>query len=341
MRQDVAVSMTIGYFTAAVLTSRNLTNWATQLPASEPNRELEQLVEKHAKRSAKFGGSEITEQLESKFNDLHALGKKPPVTKEYLAKPTAPTKLKSSDLFKKEPKEPFKKDPTKGHKVLLIGDSLMAGIGPALKNALATQKHIASHLIAKIGTGLARPDRYNWSEALRDELKDHQYKMVIVLLGTNDTQNIKVGKKGLRFGGPTWHSTYAARVHELMSTSCNASAEVYWLGLPLMRDREFNQKASHLNTVIKSIARSHKCVRYVALSDQGERSAQYTAYVSEGTRQIKVRAPDGIHYTPAGAKLMSELLMPKILNSADILALKRDALGSHNSKQNSIIFGDN
>lgn len=318
----VVLSLLIGYFTASVLTSRNLTNWATQLPVNNPNQELERILQKHAKRSAKLGGDAVTQKLESNFTQLHDMATKP-LSSEPLppnnrtktgtltqAPQSQPQRLRPRDITT-TPLVAASKIKAANDRALLIGDSLMAGIGPFLSYVLQTKKHLKPQLVAKIGTGLARPDRFDWTRVLREDLKSQRFRIMVILLGTNDTQNIKVGKKGFLFGGPTWQRIYTERLEELMTTACRKSEVVYWLGLPTMRDPEFSRKASHLNAVIKSAAVSHSCIRYIDLQEPRTDTA-YTAYASLGLRQIKVRAPDGIHFTTEGAKLLSASLLEKI-----------------------------
>ncbi len=330
---NLAVSLACGYFAAAVLTSRSISNWAMQLPATESSEALEILVKTHAKRSSNFGGDKLTRTLESDFQSFHERAKVPLLTNEVItpqsdSNPSRPSstlmhnpsplmteyrrKGGAKDIDKQRPNLSVnKKD------VLLIGDSLMAGIGPTLKISLARKQKLKSNLIAKIGTGLARPDRFNWAETLKKEARLQKYQKMIVLLGTNDTQNIKLGRKGFLFGGTAWLKTYSARVDEIMRISCESSESVYWLGLPAMRDKEFNRKAMHLNKVIKSVAANHDCVRYLDLNP-GKESEDYQAYASHGDHQVKIRAPDGIHYTPAGALLLTNAILPKILHKSDI-----------------------
>jgi len=319
----VVISLLVGYFTASVLTSRNLTNWATQLPVNGPNQEVERMVQKHARRSAKLGGDAVTQRLESNFKHVHEIAKKPISTELSLplplnSKPTLtptpqpiPKRVRSQDIPTAHHVQATPHGAKANASALLVGDSLMAGIGPSLGNELLIKQHLKPQLVAKIGTGLARPDRYDWTRALSEEFKKQRFKLTVILLGTNDTQNIKIGKKGVLFGGPAWHRIYVERVEDLMTAACRGSDAVFWLGLPTMRDPEFRRKASHLNAVIKSVARSYSCIRYIDLEEPSTDTA-YTAYASLGVQQIKVRSPDGIHYTSAGAKLLSAYLLTKL-----------------------------
>ncbi|GAB2889826.1 hypothetical protein GCM10027046_17930 [Uliginosibacterium flavum] len=191
-----------------------------------------------------------------------------------------------------------------GLQVALAGDSMMAvGLAPALSRGLVADKGVRLLRAYRSGTGLARPEVYDWLQQYPQMLGSAQPQLVICALGANDGQNVQVGKKVLEFGSPEWDEFYRARLTAYLDMLLKQQARVLWVGMPVMKERRFAQKMLHMNALVRAELQRYPAVTWLdpnpTLGYADNAFAQYRA--NEHGKLIKMRADDGIHMTDEGA----------------------------------------
>jgi hypothetical protein len=197
-----------------------------------------------------------------------------------------------------------------GPSVLLIGDSIMAGIGPVIKNDVLSSLKGSAEIEAKVATGLARPDVFDWRGELRKATETDRYDYIVMLLGTNDSQDFVEGGHILAYGTEEWVKAYTSRVAELMAAACAGADRGVWIGLPPMKSAAFNRKALRINNWAQRQAAAHPCMQYVSLDHViGDEQGSFTSYRKIKNSLEKVRNVDGIHITKAGGALVSAALV--------------------------------
>ena len=123
--------------------------------------------------------------------------------------PTVPTSLTKEDT-----------PAAQNNNILIVGDSLMGGVGPQLKRLLRKEhKQSNPTLKWKSSTGLTRGDYFNWPKTLSDLLEKRSYNLVVAIFGTNDNQSVEHNRKILKYGTPEWFAFYRARVDEVLRLS--------------------------------------------------------------------------------------------------------------------------
>jgi hypothetical protein len=202
---------------------------------------------------------------------------------------------------------------SKGPNVLLMGDSMMVSLAPTLKKGILGLGGTTS-VDARVSTGLARPDVYNWPQAVHRKAKKEKYDYIVVVLGTNDGQDFAKNGRVLPYGSRDWVAEYRTRLKKMMATSCRAASQkVLWLGLPPMRKTSFNRKIHRINSWIKRQSTKFDCVEYVDLNDvYGDQKGRYLAYKDINAQLEKIRTSDGIHITRIGGKLLTKEIIPII-----------------------------
>ncbi len=223
------------------------------------------------------------------------------------------------------PSEPTAESGPAGAAVLLLGDSMMAGsLGSAIALSLSREPKPRLVRAVQTATGLTRPDVFDWMKVLPPLLEREKPTFVICSLGANDATNIRQGDRAIEFGHAGWHSAYAQRVKAVMGVLTARGARVLWLGLPPMRNASFSEKARHLNIIFAQAAREVAGVEYLDVEMLVARDGEYATFMrdSEG-RFVRVRMEDGIHYAPAGAKLISRWLVDWIYERGSLLGAAR------------------
>jgi uncharacterized protein len=196
--------------------------------------------------------------------------------------------------------------------VVLAGDSMMAvGFGTGLMRKAGEDKKLRILRAFKSGTGLARPDVFNWLDQYPAMVGSEKPDVVIVAIGANDGQSFVVDGRVLSFGSEEWRKTYQSRVANFLATVESTGARVLWVGLPPMRSEPFNQRISIVNRIAYTVV-SHdpqaswwSTASYVA---DASGSFREFAATSDGGL-VRLRTSDGIHFTEEGASTMMAVLM--------------------------------
>ena len=200
--------------------------------------------------------------------------------------------------------------PTAANKlrVVVVGDSLAAGLGTYLERALNPSLVRVSPQ-GRISTGLARPDYFNWFAAMRTIVERFDPDLVFVMLGENDDQALRTpgGQTATPIGTPAWPPAYERRVVKLMRIATSNGARVVWVGLPNVRAEEWRLALiQRQNGVFVDAANQ---VRNVAFFDTWKAFSTpkggYTAYYRNGDTVELIRESDGIHFTSAGYLLLA------------------------------------
>ena len=196
--------------------------------------------------------------------------------------------------------------------VVLAGDSMMAvGFGTGLMRKAGEDQNLRILRVFKSGTGLARPDVFNWMEQYPAMLGPEKPDVVIVAIGANDGQSFVVDGKVLLFGSEAWRKTYQSRVAEFLAMVESTGARVLWVGLPPMRSEPFNQRILVVNRIAYTVvSQDPKASWWSTTSFVGDASGSYREFAElPNGRLVRLRAPDGIHFAEEGTSAMMAVLM--------------------------------
>lgn len=188
--------------------------------------------------------------------------------------------------------------------VELLGDSMMAvGLAPYLIQHLKQDFKINVVRAYRSGTGLARPEVFDWTEQYPKIVGNAQADIIVCAIGANDAQSFLINNKPVQFGSEAWSAEYLKRVDELLDLAAPNHRPVLWLALPSMRSAKFSKHASQLNAIVKAKLEEREGVIWMDANTflSGDEKS-YVEYVQEGDKLVRLRLDDGIHYSNAGAE---------------------------------------
>ena len=205
-------------------------------------------------------------------------------------------------------KGPIRK-PTAGNKlrVVVVGDSLASGLGVYLERVLKPSLVRVSRQ-GRISTGLARPDYFDWPEAMSEIVDRFRPDLIVIMLGENDNQALRTpdGREETPVGTFEWPQAYEERVEDFMRLATSRGARVVWAGLPIVSDRGRWTIVERQNDVFDQAADLVDDVAYLdtwgmfAAPDGG-----YTAYYRDGSTVQLVRESDGLHFNADGYTILA------------------------------------
>ena len=204
---------------------------------------------------------------------------------------------------------------TKNDKIFFVGDSMMQGIAPHVRNTLFKEHGIESIDLSKQSTGLAYTQYFNWPQLIKDTFSANpEIKLLVVFLGPNDPWDIPAGKglPYIKFQSPEWENIYRTRIKEIIQTAQNHQAQIIWLGVPNMKKAKLNDSMLYLNNLYLTEAEQNK-IQFIPTNNiVGNNNDQYTNFVQVGEKNVKVRIDDGIHFTIAGQQLIAQKVLSYI-----------------------------
>jgi hypothetical protein len=193
--------------------------------------------------------------------------------------------------------------PASAPQIVLAGDSMMAvGLAPVLRRGLGVNVVKAY----RSGTGLARPEVFDWLEQYPKMVAGANPVLVICALGANDGQNVQSGKNVLTFGTPEWDAFYRERLTAYLDLLTRNDHKVLWIGMPLMRSPAFAKKMKHMNALVQDVLKAYPQVSWLDPDPAlGYDEAVFAQYKPDARgKMIKLRADDGIHMTDEGAAFL-------------------------------------
>lgn len=315
--KETAVVLAVAGVVAVALDSEGLLAWARRLEVGRGQAALVRaLVPVHA-ALVKLG-ADAPRRWASRAREellLRVGGEGDPLLAEGWVEP-ASVAVAEAALPRSPPLAPARKsaealpapEVPAGEGVLLLGDSMMGGsLGSTLERTLTVSSGLRVARATQLGTGLARPDVYDWMKVVPALLQRERPRFVVISLGANDATNLLENGEQLDYGEARWRQVYAGRVEAMMRALAGEKTRVLWLALPPMRDRRLSARAAFLNRVFAQCARK---VPRVELLEVGlliaDAQRQFATFVkAPDGRLLRYRLDDGVHLAPAGARAVA------------------------------------
>jgi uncharacterized protein len=194
--------------------------------------------------------------------------------------------------------------------VLVIGDGLAGGLGAGLVRMAEDGSNAEIVNRFQESSGLARPEVYDWTEALPKIMGGKDFTDVVILIGVNDRQPIRAGDARHDFGTPEWAQAYLANAEGLLDVLNLAGVKIHWVALPPMGDAKYDSDMKAVAALQKQAAES-KGAAYVDLrKDFSAPDGNYTDTGPDDTGVVrKLRASDGITFYKQGNNRFAQLVL--------------------------------
>jgi len=199
-------------------------------------------------------------------------------------------------------------------RVWIVGDSIVRETSFALRKMLESA-HVSVETFVSLGSGLTRPDLFDWHAKLREIGKNSKPELVIIMMGASDIQKMQGNGQTLACGTPEWDAEYARRVDVALEILTSGGArQIFWVGLPDMRDEELNRFVHNVNGIIQTRVAAKPSVRFFdAARLLSKKSGQFSAYIpGKDGMPILARSSDGKHLSLQGGELLAQAIWADI-----------------------------
>ncbi len=185
--------------------------------------------------------------------------------------------------------------------VAVLGDSVAHDLARGMEDLFDNNRRVRVIRQTKFATGLVRTDYYNWNAVANAFMRLHNPDIVVVVIGGNDRQDIRVNGRRYDPLSKGWVHEYEQRVARFMRHFERRHTRVYWVSLPPVRSDKLSRAYRAINRIYAREAKRHG-FHYVDVWNKFTTS--HGAYSSfgeslEGVRR-QLRLNDGEHFTPVG-----------------------------------------
>ncbi|MBB5065590.1 DUF459 domain-containing protein [Granulicella mallensis] len=195
--------------------------------------------------------------------------------------------------------------------IALAGDSMMAvGMSSTILRQASLYKNLSFVHAFKSGTGLARPEVFNWQLEYPAMLKEARPDFVLVAIGANDGQGFVEDGVTYPFGSDGWKRIYQRRVQAYLDMLEENGATVIWLGLPPMKSDVYDARIALINRIDYSVVSASPHAIWVGTAGLvGDGSGRFRDYGEIDGHTTRLRQSDGIHLSDDGATLITTKLL--------------------------------
>lgn len=229
-----------------------------------------------------------------------------PATTE--APTTRPPTTPSSTTTTTEPgpRRPTAADPLR---IVLAGDSVMAGLAPALKAAVEADGTAQVRFVLTPSVLRDPTVRFKWNQ----QLEELNPEIIVMFVGTWESEVLRTGD-GAASTDPTWRTQYEANVLDpWLQLITSRGASVIWIGNPAVGNEEANAAFTALNEAYADLPSRWPSVTYLSAQEalNGPEPGFHDVISDADGTWVRTRQLDGLHLCPGGAALLAdEVLVP-------------------------------
>ncbi len=210
------------------------------------------------------------------------------------------------------------------YRILILGDSLGEGIWLGLANAFQKDRSLKLFNRAKWGTGFSRRVYIGRPKEFDPMLASIRPDIVVIAVGARDAAvPIREGRKKHLFGSARWREIYSERLDAILQHLKRKKAAIYWVGLPIMRDPQFNENMNTLNEMFREKAHVNNVKFIDTWNGFVDQYGNFSPYGPDlDGRVVRLRDKDGIRFTRAGYQKLAHYVEREIRR--DLIAARSE-----------------
>lgn len=199
------------------------------------------------------------------------------------------------------------------YRILVIGDSLAGGLGAGLSRVVEGDDAFEIANRFQEVSGIARPEVYDWSASLPKLMEDKAFNAVVVLIGSNDRQEIRRDNFRFAFNSADWVKAYQHQTDALLAVLKNSGVKIFWLALPPMGDTRYDADMRVISNLQKQRVEAAGAYFIDLRPPFANPDGSYTASGTDDTGTTRtMRDSDGIAFTKLGNTKLGSLVLEEI-----------------------------
>ncbi|MGX5839794.1 SGNH/GDSL hydrolase family protein [Mesorhizobium sp. ArgA1] len=232
----------------------------------------------------------------------------------------AKPKVKKKPRAPAEPAVPVVEKAPDSRVILVIGDFMASGLAEGLDTAFAANPAVRIVERANGSSGFVRDDVYNWPEQVKALIETEKPAAVVVMLGSNDRQQMRVNDVREQPRSENWTKEYERRTEALGEALASTKVPYLWVGMPAFKAPKMTSDMLAFNDIYHSAAEKNGG-EFVDVWDGfvDENGAFVTSGPDINGQAVRLRSDDGINVSKAGKRKLAfytEKPLAKILGLA-------------------------
>ncbi|KQO75701.1 DUF459 domain-containing protein [Rhizobium sp. Leaf262] len=222
-----------------------------------------------------------------------------------VTRPQAPRRTPSVVQMRTEKPAPVAKLEN-ARRVLVVGDFLAGAMGEALVSTFESSPAIAIDVRANGSSGLVRTDYYDWFANLPQFLKETSPATIVIMMGSNDRQQMVIGDTKEKYGSDLWFKEYERRIDALISLAKRQQVPVLWVGLPAFQSPSLTADFVGFNRLYRSHIEKAGGEFVDVWDGFVDEAGKFVTTGSDvNGQQARLREADGIGMTQAGKQKLA------------------------------------
>ncbi|PIE06586.1 MAG: hypothetical protein CSA74_11600 [Rhodobacterales bacterium] len=207
--------------------------------------------------------------------------------------------------------------PTAPMRLVVLGDSLADGLWASFQRTFVTCDTMEVLRITAVSDGLAKSSGEEWIDRYMKKAgppAPGTTDVAVVQIGANDINFIRNGATREIFNTEVWQDLYAGRVSALAGTLEANSAEVFWVGLPVVGNTKFEPNYQIITNVQRRAARKAGA-RFIDIHELTQFGTGEFAMSGRIDGQVvKMRAADKVHFTLPGYDVVARAVLDDLVD---------------------------
>jgi hypothetical protein len=199
----------------------------------------------------------------------------------------------------------------------VFGDSFGVGVWAGVYNIFRGDSRYEVRQFSERSTGFTRYRSLNLLDDARAKLERNPVDIAIISYGANDTQGIYLDGRGHRFMSEGWQQIVTERVTAIVNLMREQGIQVYWVGLPKMRETQFDTDIRAMNAFFTSRMQALGVPYIETATLSTGPDGQFAPYLTDprSHERFNARTNDGVHMTIPGYILVMRPLADRIRRS--------------------------
>ncbi len=196
-------------------------------------------------------------------------------------------------------------------RILVVGDSQAQGLAGGLRALFRRDRSRRILDNSRISTGLlSRPD-YDWPQEIVGIAASEHADVAVVMFGANDRPNRRTDLPANAGYAASFRQAYTKHARAIVDALNAAHTPVIWVGHPITRDPGFASDMVFLNGIYAQVAHDSGATFMPTWDAFLGPDGKYIAYgPSIDGLTTRLRADDGVHFTPSGYAVVAKMLVP-------------------------------
>jgi hypothetical protein len=188
-------------------------------------------------------------------------------------------------------------------KVLVIGDFVAGGLAEGLEAAFQADASVQIVNRSNGSSGLVRDDYYDWPGSLEPMIDEVEPSVVIVMLGSNDRQALRVDGASQSPRSDPWIAEYERRAHAIAEIVSEKEIPLIWVGMIPFRPSTMSADMIAFNDIYRKVAEAAGG-QFVDVWDGfvDENGAFVQSGPDMNGQPARLRADDGINVSATGKR---------------------------------------